>query len=867
MYTVLYVDDDADLLMLGRRFLERSPEFSVIPFASASEALDFTGISGCDAIVSDYQMPGMDGIGFLKAVRERHGDIPFILFTGRGREEIVIQAINNGADFYLQKGGDVKAQFAELQHKIRQAVARRQAEHSLVESEKRLTDIINFLPDATFAIDREGKIIAWNRAIEEMTGVSASDMIGKGNYEHSIPFYGNRRPSLIEMVFEPEDALAQRYTHVCRDHGIITAETVVSHPDGRSRILMATARPLYDRQGDVAGAIESLRDISGMRNAEEALKASEEKYRLVVEHSQDAVYIHRQDRVLFANTRASELTGYTHDELMKIRLWDLVHPDDRAALVERAKRRFAREEVPPDFTARLLTKDGHEKPCEFFVDLVTYQGAPAIIGIARDITARKETEDSLRASEARFRELAETLPQIILEMDKDLRITYMNLHARRLTGLTREDLSRPYTAFDFIAPEDHERARENIGRIIRGEVADEHDYGVVLADGTRLFVTLYASPVLQDGTFAGLRAIIVDITARKLAEQALHESEDKYRRILENLQDAYFHVDRNGNLVMVSPSVTRIFGYDSPEEVIGRPALSLYYDPNQRARILKLLERDGKVSDYTGDARRKDGSSFWASLSVQYLKDPEGNIIGTEGIVRDISGRKTMEHAIKEANQKLNLLNTITRHDVTNQLTALQGYVQLAGMKKPDPAVMALLHKIEQAADTIERQIEFTRLYQELGIHAPSWFALDTVVARASGTPVPVHFSGSCRTVLILADPLLERVFFNLFENAVRHGKSATAITVRCEQGPDDLLVIVEDDGVGVKSHEKEKIFTKGYGKNTGLGLFLTKEILAITGITIRETGTFGNGARFEMRVPQGAWRLPEENVPSPRSP
>ncbi len=154
MLKVLYVDDEAELLEIGRIFLERSPEFRVETRTSAREALASMETLAYDAIVSDYQMPGMDGIEFLKAVRERYGDIPFILFTGKGREEVVIAAINNGADFYLQKGGAPDAQFAELAHKIRKAVERRQALEALKDSEQRLADIINFLPDATFAIDR-----------------------------------------------------------------------------------------------------------------------------------------------------------------------------------------------------------------------------------------------------------------------------------------------------------------------------------------------------------------------------------------------------------------------------------------------------------------------------------------------------------------------------------------------------------------------------------------------------------------------------------------------------------------------------------------------------------------------------------------
>ena len=133
---VLYVDDEEDLLMLGKLFLERMG-ISRDTLSSAKEALNSPHLHSYDAIISDYQMPGMDGIEHLKHIRSSGSTIPFILFTGRGRKEVVIEAINNGADFYLQKGGEPQAQFAELGHKIHQAVADRHAERSLIESEKR----------------------------------------------------------------------------------------------------------------------------------------------------------------------------------------------------------------------------------------------------------------------------------------------------------------------------------------------------------------------------------------------------------------------------------------------------------------------------------------------------------------------------------------------------------------------------------------------------------------------------------------------------------------------------------------------------------------------------------------------------------
>ena len=251
----------------------------------------------------------MDGIEFLKAVRGRYGDIPFILFTGKGREEVVIAAINNGADFYLQKGGAPDAQFAELAHKIRKAVERRQALEALKDSEQRLADIINFLPvTATFAIDLR-PVIAWNRAIEELTGVVAASMMGKGDYEYALPFYGERRPILIDLIFESDKEIAGKYAHIVHQNGVLIADTTLPLRKEIQRHSWARQARCTTGYGAIMGAIESIRDLTDRKLAEEALRESEEKYRLVVENSHDAIYIYRGDNLLFANTRSEELTG------------------------------------------------------------------------------------------------------------------------------------------------------------------------------------------------------------------------------------------------------------------------------------------------------------------------------------------------------------------------------------------------------------------------------------------------------------------------------------------------------------------------------------------------------------------------------
>jgi signal transduction histidine kinase len=167
----------------------------------------------------------------------------------------------------------------------------------------------------------------------------------------------------------------------------------------------------------------------------------------------------------------------------------------------------------------------------------------------------------------------------------------------------------------------------------------------------------------------------------------------------------------------------------------------------------------------------------------------------------------------------------------------------------------AYIVKLESAAMAIKEQIEFTRVYQDLGSHEPKWHALDQVISRLQ-VPSALALLADLPHVEIFADPILNKVFYNLMDNAVRHGQKVSTITASAHEVPEGLLIFWEDDGVGIPADEKEKIFSKDYGKHTGLGLFLAREILSVTGITVKETGEPGRGARFEILVPTGSYRF-----------
>lgn len=235
---------------------------------------------------------------------------------------------------------------------------------------------------------------------------------------------------------------------------------------------------------------------------------------------------------------------------------------------------------------------------------------------------------------------------------------------------------------------------------------------------------------------------------------------------------------------------------------------------------------------------------------------------GSEGglfVLRDVTERKRAELALADANRKINLLSSITRHDLSNKLQVAVMAHDLLQSRVTDPDQAEYLGHLERALNAMTHQIDFTRDYQNLGAKAPSWQTIDGPARQAwihagSGT---VAFSCTTGLLEVYADPMLGKVFYNLFDNALKYGGDGMrSISVSSHPDGQDLVIIVEDDGAGIAPEDKAHVFERGFGNHTGLGLFLSREILSITGIAITENGEPGRGARFEIRVPEGMFRM-----------
>jgi signal transduction histidine kinase len=233
-------------------------------------------------------------------------------------------------------------------------------------------------------------------------------------------------------------------------------------------------------------------------------------------------------------------------------------------------------------------------------------------------------------------------------------------------------------------------------------------------------------------------------------------------------------------------------------------------------------------------------------------------LLVNRALTDDIEKRRKIEAALATANQKLNLLSEITRHDLSNRVFALLVDLDLAKEYAKEDVLKETLERLELTAMSIQDQIAFTRDYQEIGAQVPSWHPVALLVKNSADQLdlKDVLLDIQVGDVEVFADTMIRKVFYNLMDNSLRHGDHVTRILFRYQQSGPDLLIFYEDNGAGIPDQDKQAIFTKGFGRNSGLGLFLIREILAITGISISETGKFGEGARFELVIPHGFYRI-----------
>jgi len=592
MISVLLVDDEPALLDITQIFLEKTGLFTVDICPSGLQALSILSEKRYDVVVSDYEMPGMNGIQLLKELKSRGDLTPLIIFTGRGPEQVVIDALNNGAIYYLQKGCDPKAQFAELSHKCRLSVQQRRSEIALKESEEKYRALVEHALEGILILDLQGTILlANNAAAQTVEADTSASLAGRNVMEFIAP--------------ESRDAVLKDFVEVAHGHDAYVAEYDAVTIAGR-RIQVESIGKVISFESKPA-ILLSIRVSALRKSAEKEPCCNEALFRTFVETAEYGAFVIQGDRIRYANPCLITMTGYSPEEIQEIVAWDFVHPDFRDEFKEKIHAlKTAGKKIPDPFEVILVAKGQNECHVRLGINAVECDAEPLVLVTALDITVQRKAESRL-----------------------------------------------------------------------------------------------------------------------------------------------------------------------------------------------------------------------------------------------------------EQVNQKLHLLNEVTHHDLLNNFTALFGYFEIIRQNTTDENNLEFMKKQEIILSAIKEQIVFTGYYQDIGNQEPRFYHLAKTIREAASTlPLDqVKLNLDLGQTEIMADPLLIRVFYNLMENALRHGENVTEIRYHCEKRPDGFLIIYEDNGIGIPAKYKDRVFSKGIGTNSGLGLFLIKEILAITNITIHENGDPGKGTRFELLVPEGMFR------------
>ena len=507
---ILYVDDEPSLLNISKLLLEESGDFAVTTAISAPEGIRLLEQEKFNAIISDYQMPGMNGIQFLVEVRARFGPIPFILFTGRGREEIVIQAINSGVDFYIQKGGEPGAQFAELSHKIRMAVERHTTGKALKESEARFRALVENASDIIRILDREGRIVFDTGASERLLGYPCGYTIGKSPMEFV-------HPDDLEMV---KRELSEVYNST--NTGIPT-EFRLKRADGSYTYVESSGKNLLGVSG-IDGIVITTRFIDERKNADKALLESEEKYRSILKASPDDITITDLKGVISMVSPASLTTfGYKREEdLVGHSIADFLVPEDRARAADNiALMHHGVFSGPGEYCA--IRGNGSTFDIEANGEFIRDAGGQptGMVFIVRDITGRKRAEEKLRqqtdAMEAAIDGLA------LLNADQNY--IYMNRAHAEIYGYANDSELVGKSWRIFYDSDELQRFEQEI---MPEMGKNGHYQGRAIGrkkDGST-FPQEISLTALENG---GLICVVRDITEGKLAEERLKESEEKFR--------------------------------------------------------------------------------------------------------------------------------------------------------------------------------------------------------------------------------------------------------------------------------------------------------------------------------------------------
>ena len=860
--SVLHVDDDPDLGDLVAVHLERvHSDISVCTERTAADGLDRLSEGAFDCVVSDHDMPEMDGLEFLTVVREEYEELPFILFTGKGNEEIASDAISAGVTEYLQKGVGTD-QYTVLANRIERAVGERRAKTALEESERMLSTLISNLPGMVYRARNEPD---WPM---QFVSDGAAELVGYGSeaFESGEVSWGR-------LIRESETERLWETVQTCIAAGEPFEVTYqIETADGEGRWMWERGR-VVDTDDDGVEILEGfITDVTAREERERELANQRAFTEKLIDSVDDMFYVVGTDGSLVRwNDTVQSVTGYTTQRLASLGIGDLIADSDHEKLwgvfEETLETGFGTIE------AGVETADGETLQYEFKGSRIEDERGDlfGIAGIGRDITERKRRERELRE----YRMLVENVGDPMYILDTDGTIEMVNEAMAAHLGHDRSEVIGSEPA-RFMPEADVEKATA----LIRDLLGDEertwaaYEMRTIAADGTVRINENRVAPLFdEDGTFDGSVGVMREATERKQREREL----ERYETIIEAVGDPVYTLDDEGVFTYVNEAIERLTGFE-PDALIGEHISTIMTgeDINRGSELIRTMLSDPTRRNVTfeTDIVDQSGDHTPIEIHIALLPAAKGEFNGTAGVIRDISERKDRERQLAE-------FASVVSHDLRNPLNVVKGRISVARKSSDVSHLDAAASAADRMDELINDLLTLARQGETVGetamvdlgaLAGQAWVDVET------GEATLEQFG----TATVEADAArLRSVFENLFRNSVEHGSTRSQPgaddsvehgstsnsaqsddTVAHEQradsgapvtvsvGTTDTGFYVSDDGAGIPPEERETVFERGYTTSdagTGFGLAIVDEVARAHGWSVSVTESEGGGARFEF--------------------
>ena len=781
-------------------------------------------------------------------------------------------------DMFNYAGKEYHASF------VRDITERINFEKKLVEKEHRMANIIDFLPDATFVVDLSGKIIAWNKAIEEMTGFDKSKMLGKGGQQYSTAFYHEARPMLIDYILEKSNDILKLYDFVHIQGNRIYSEVYNPHfYNGKGVFLWATAAPLFDNSGNRVGAIESIRDITERKRAEQALAESEKKYRSLVGSLPDTVIVHIDGIIKYVNTTGDKtMFGYTAEEIINSSMLNYVHPDDREQVIKNTELRKKSGSAVNFYELRLISKSSEITNVEVRVSNIEYEGTPATLVVVTDITGKKKIENELRASEDKFSKAFHTSPDAVnITRLRDGIYLETNEGFTDATGYAKEEIVGT-SSLDlniWVNPNDRKKLINELRE--KGEV-NNLEAPFKMKNGEIKTALMSARLIELNGEICVL-SIARDISDRKKAQEALLKSEAMLQSLVNSLPQNIFCKDLDGRFTFVNENFCTTLGKTS-EEILGKTDFD--FVPHELAEKFrkddKKVMKTDSIIDNDETHEQLNGKKQYVHVIKSPLYDLKGKLKGILGFFWDITESKKAEEELIRAKNKAEISEQMKSaflaqmsHEIRSPLYRILGYVSLIKDYVENPQdhdakeALDYFDSIDLSSKRLIRTIDSilnmseiqTNSYMAAFNNIDMYEILNNLyreyLVQAAAKNLNFELTALTENTFIYCDEYsVTQIFANLIDNALKYTNSGKVNIIIGQDQDKRLYVEVVDNGIGISQEFMQQLFAPftqeetGYTRKfdgNGLGLALVKSYCDLNKAEVTVESKKGNGTVFRV--------------------